>query len=185
MKVTLLLNSAIFASTILSQSIFINLVHSYSSLPCCAQVPLSQVVRDMVSGCGDSNALTSYNCFCSSSSSHFNSIISSAVNSGCGQNTTDAAFAGEVFDNYCAIGPTGTQAKITHTTSIVACTASAKPAGVATKSPAVPTSTKSNTTMTTPPPANTSQMLNTGGYISLDGTVLIEGIVLVVAYAFL
>jgi hypothetical protein len=62
----------------------------------------------MSQGCGDNNALTSYDCFCTTSFSYFSSLISTEVAGQCG-NVTEALQAISVFDNYCAVGPSGTQ----------------------------------------------------------------------------
>jgi hypothetical protein len=91
-----------------SQSIYIDRDPAYYFLPCCAQTPLSIAVRDMSQGCGDGSALTSYDCFCTTSSSYFSSLISTEVAGQCG-NATIALEAISVFDNYCAVGPNGTQ----------------------------------------------------------------------------
>jgi hypothetical protein len=91
-----------------SQSIYIDRDPAYYALPCCAQTPLSIAVRDMSQGCGDGSALTSYDCFCTTSSSYFSSLISTEVAGQCG-NATVALQAISVFNNYCAVGPNGTQ----------------------------------------------------------------------------
>lgn len=81
---------------------YINQVPAYSSLPSCAERPLSTIVRGMARGCGDHNAVTSYDCFCTSSSSFFASVISSSVSKECGQ-AASAEAALEVFGGYCAL----------------------------------------------------------------------------------
>ena len=97
----------LLTSSALSQHIFINQVPLYSSLSQCAEKPLSTIVRDMVFGCGDGGHTTSYACFCTSSSSHFSSLISSQVSTNC---ITDSAAAAEVteavkvFGSYCEMG---------------------------------------------------------------------------------
>jgi len=96
-----------------SQSIFIDRVPEYGSMPCCAQIPVSIIVRDMSSGCGDNTALTSYKCFCTSSSSYFSSLISTEVLAQCSGNSADASQAVDVFSSYCAVGVDGTQATLT------------------------------------------------------------------------
>ncbi|CAG8983961.1 hypothetical protein HYALB_00008822 [Hymenoscyphus albidus] len=65
--------SIIFAFVAVAQvasktSIYINQLPIYSSLAPCAENRLSVVVRDMSSGCGDGNQLTSFTCFCFDSS---------------------------------------------------------------------------------------------------------------------
>ncbi|KAK3984758.1 hypothetical protein QBC44DRAFT_385478 [Cladorrhinum sp. PSN332] len=73
-----------------SQKIFINQLPEYSQLPSCAEPPLSTIVRNMASGCGDGGKTTSYACFCASSSAEFESIISKAVASKCAPAFPDA-----------------------------------------------------------------------------------------------
>ncbi|KAK4148707.1 hypothetical protein C8A00DRAFT_19509, partial [Chaetomidium leptoderma] len=67
---------------------------------------LSQVIRNMVSGCGDGGKTMSYSCFCVSSSAKFESIINRDVASKCMPNvpaaTSDAL---EVFESYCNFLP--------------------------------------------------------------------------------
>ena len=95
-----------FLSLALAQptSIFVNQVSEYAALPSCAEHPLSTIVRDMSLGCGDHNALTSYDCFCTSSSSHFSSLISRSVSQQCAK-TSPAAVASalDVFHSYCEL----------------------------------------------------------------------------------
>lgn len=45
-------------------SIYIDQIPLYSKLPECAEKPLSAIVRAQSSGCGDSQQLTSFSCFC-------------------------------------------------------------------------------------------------------------------------
>ncbi|KAK4169029.1 hypothetical protein QBC43DRAFT_308544 [Cladorrhinum sp. PSN259] len=88
----------------LSQRIFINQLPEYSKLPSCAEPPLSNIVRNMASGCGDGGKTTSYSCFCVSSSAKFESVISKAVSSKCAPASSDAAVSAlSVFDKYCHI----------------------------------------------------------------------------------
>ncbi|KAK3904056.1 hypothetical protein C8A05DRAFT_14042 [Staphylotrichum tortipilum] len=82
--------------------LYINQVPAYSSLPSCAERPLSTIVRGMARGCGDHNAVTSYDCFCTSSSSFFSSVISSSVAEECGAAASVEAALG-VFGEYCAL----------------------------------------------------------------------------------
>ncbi|KAK4174863.1 hypothetical protein QBC36DRAFT_191281 [Triangularia setosa] len=100
--------SFLAASTlsVTAQRIFINQVPEYSELPPCAEAPLSNVVRNMVSGCGDGGKTTSYNCFCASSSTKFESIISRVVASKCLPVEPEAtASALAVFGSYCHLSP--------------------------------------------------------------------------------
>jgi len=97
----------LFTSCALSQRIFIDQVPLYSSLSQCAETPLSTIVRDMVSGCGDGGHTTSYACFCTNSSSYFSSLISSQVSTNCKADSAAAAEATEaveVFGSYCEMG---------------------------------------------------------------------------------
>lgn len=90
------------AQVALCQKVYINQVPEYSQLPACAEVPLSTVVRNMVSGCGDNHQTTSYGCFCVSSSAKFDRVIGSAVASRCTDSPQEAAASAlSVFDSYC------------------------------------------------------------------------------------
>jgi hypothetical protein len=91
-----------------AQSIFINKVPDYSSLPSCAEIPLSTIVRNMEQGCGDGGKTTSYSCFCTASSAMFSSKISKAVASECASATAGVGEALDVFHSYCAMGANGT-----------------------------------------------------------------------------
>ncbi|KAI0885117.1 uncharacterized protein GGS22DRAFT_162807 [Annulohypoxylon maeteangense] len=103
---------AAMATFVSSQQIFINKVPAYSSLPHCAELPLSFIVRDMASGCGDGSKTTSYSCFCTASSSKMSGIISTAVASRCSTGPTNAATrALDVFSSYC--NPEGSNRTIT------------------------------------------------------------------------
>ncbi|KAI0133377.1 hypothetical protein F4776DRAFT_133035 [Hypoxylon sp. NC0597] len=96
---------AVFAA---GQRIFIDTVPAYASLPHCAEVPLSFIVRDMASGCGDGGKTTSYSCFCTDSSSKMNGVISTAVASRCSIGpVTAASQAVDVFASYCGLGNPG------------------------------------------------------------------------------
>ncbi|KAI1214343.1 uncharacterized protein F4807DRAFT_455983 [Annulohypoxylon truncatum] len=91
-----------FAAFADGQNVFIDEVSAYSSLPRCAEVPLSFIVRDMASGCGDGSKTSSYSCFCTASSSKMNNVISTAVASRCSTGPTSAAAqALDVFSSYC------------------------------------------------------------------------------------
>jgi hypothetical protein len=96
--------------TVLTQTIYVDRDTGYYALPCCAQLPISIAVRDMSQGCGDTGHLTSYDCFCTTSSSHFSSLISSEVVVQCSNNSAVASQAISVFNSYCAVGANGTQA---------------------------------------------------------------------------
>ncbi len=101
-----LLLTLLFLSLSLAQrtSIFINKVPEYSALPSCAERPLSTIVRDMSMGCGDHSALTSYDCFCTSSSSHFSSLISKSVSQQCAATSPAAVTSAlDVFNSYCEL----------------------------------------------------------------------------------
>ncbi|OBT99786.1 hypothetical protein VE01_02089 [Pseudogymnoascus verrucosus] len=90
------------AQVALCQKVYINQVPEYSQLPACAEVPLSTIVRNMVSGCGDNHQTTSYGCFCVSSSAKFDRVIGTAVASRCTDSPQEAAASAlSVFDNYC------------------------------------------------------------------------------------
>lgn len=83
---------------------YLDQADGYSALPSCAEVPISSIVRDMVSGCGDGGRTTSYSCFCTASSDRFSNIIATAVAKNCGQSSAEAASATQVFDAYCQLG---------------------------------------------------------------------------------
>lgn len=84
--------------------IYINQVPAYSSMSTCAIKPVSSIVRNMESGCGDGSQTTSYACFCIASSITFNTIISKAVASNCNNDTVQASSALDVFHSYCQLG---------------------------------------------------------------------------------
>lgn len=85
---------------------WINTVSGYSDLSSCAINVLSTIVRDESSGCGDGGATTSYTCFCTDSSSHFSSVITSAISHSCATSiwSAQASSAIQVFDSYCDLG---------------------------------------------------------------------------------
>lgn len=85
---------------------YIDTISGYASLSSCAEGVLSTVVRGQFSGCGDSNALTSYTCFCTDSSSYMSAVISSDVVSSCpaAVATVQASSALGVFEAYCELG---------------------------------------------------------------------------------
>ena len=104
-SLTLLLAVPFFSLSLAQRtSIFINKGPEYSALPSCAERPLSTIVRDMSLGCGDHNSLTSYDCFCTSSSSHFSSLISKSVSQQCAATSPAAVTSAlEVFNSYCEL----------------------------------------------------------------------------------
>ncbi|KAK4937963.1 hypothetical protein LTR10_021528 [Elasticomyces elasticus] len=91
-----------------AQQIYIDRLPDYSLLDACAENPLSTVVRDMYSGCGDGGVYTSYSCFCTASSSYMAGVISTAVLSYCPGSTADASSATAVFHEYCQENATAT-----------------------------------------------------------------------------
>ena len=112
MKSINLIRLSTLLSLVLAQQVFINQIPAYSSLDACAEPPLSSIVRDMYSGCGDGGRTTSYSCFCTESSSHMASVISTAVLAHCPGSTTDAASATTVFHAYCQLNATQTSSTI-------------------------------------------------------------------------
>jgi len=163
------LSFTFLVATTYSQHVFINLVPEYSSLSSCAQTPISTIVRDMVNGCGDNKATTSYSCFCTASSSYFNSLISSAVNLQCNGYFPEvqASSATNVFHSYCEVGATASQVTCTSierrenvTFGLILSTVTSSQASSGNSSPAAPASTAStssplptNPTTSAPPPA--------------------------------
>lgn len=85
---------------------YLDQADGYSALPSCAEVPISSIVRDMVSGCGDGGRTISYSCFCTASSDRFSNLIATAVAKNCGQSNAEVASATQVFDAYCQLGKT-------------------------------------------------------------------------------
>lgn len=86
---------------------YINTVPGYSQLVSCAEHPLSTVVRGMSQGCGENaDAITSYTCFCTLSSSYMSSVISKGVSSYCRNSSAlqQVSSAIAVFDAYCDLG---------------------------------------------------------------------------------
>jgi hypothetical protein len=76
----------------------------YSKLTPCASRAVNGVVRGQRQGCTMSS---SYACFCSQSSSRFNSVVSRAVTKTCQGNSDAQGFATSaqaVFSDYCAMG---------------------------------------------------------------------------------
>lgn len=87
--------------------VYINTVPGYSQLVPCAEHPLSTVVRGGSKGCGENfDAITSYTCFCTLSSSYMSSVISKGVSSQCRNSSAlqQVSSAIAVFDAYCDLG---------------------------------------------------------------------------------
>ncbi|KAF2753249.1 hypothetical protein EJ05DRAFT_224319 [Pseudovirgaria hyperparasitica] len=126
--------------TLVQTTVWINTLSAYSALPTCAQTPINNVVRNMENGCGDGNRLTSFSCFCSESSSAFNTIISRAVQSECANDAAvanDVGNAMNVFAEYCRQSPIIRLGAATITTEITEIHQTAAPAS----STSLPTST--------------------------------------------
>lgn len=85
---------------------YIDTIPGYNELSTCALSTLSTIVRDEISGCQDTYAMTSYTCFCTDSSSYFSSVISNDVLAICNLSiaATQATSALGVFGAYCALG---------------------------------------------------------------------------------
>lgn len=90
--------------------VYINQVPAYSSLSTCAVIPLSRIVRNMEEGCGDESSLTSFDCFCSTSSSTMIRIIQRSILANCEATPPDASMASDqvssafaVYANYCRL----------------------------------------------------------------------------------
>lgn len=83
---------------------YIDTISGYDELSTCAEQVPSTVVRGQFSGCGDNNAVTSYTCFCTDSSSYTSAVISKDVMSSCPDSTAymQASSALELFAAYCA-----------------------------------------------------------------------------------
>lgn len=97
---TLLVCSTVVQST---NTFWINKIPAYAQLDNCAVQPLSTIVRDQSYGCGFS---TSYSCFCTASSAHFNSVISELVAESCPGTAADITSAQNVFHSYCQLNGT-------------------------------------------------------------------------------
>jgi hypothetical protein len=80
-------------------------VSEYSLLSSCAEQRVSTIVRDMSDGCGDQSQMTSYLCFCQTSSSYFDSFISSRIARTC-NDQAQASLGQAVFSKYCQVGST-------------------------------------------------------------------------------
>lgn len=99
-------SSSSSASVAIITKNYIDTISGYASLSTCAEGVLSTVVRGQFSGCGDNNALTSYTCFCTDSSSYMSGVISSDVVSSCpaAVASAQASSALSVFSAYCELG---------------------------------------------------------------------------------
>ncbi|KAF7549878.1 hypothetical protein G7Z17_g6079 [Cylindrodendrum hubeiense] len=91
---------------------WVNQLDEYDSLPVCAEGPVSSIVRDMVSGCGDGGRSTSYSCFCTRSSQEFNDIIATAVSKECKHSGAEVNSATSIFHDYCQLGNEGTSTTV-------------------------------------------------------------------------
>ncbi|CAG9975166.1 unnamed protein product [Clonostachys byssicola] len=92
---------------------WINQLDNYSSLPVCAEGPISTIVRGMVKGCGDGGRATSYSCFCTQSSSAFKDLIASSVEKECSGTGSEVVSATVLFEEYCSLGIKQTSATTT------------------------------------------------------------------------
>jgi hypothetical protein len=93
------------SSDIIATKIFIDSVPEYYQLQTCAEPQVSAIVRAMASGCGDNSRMTSYACFCYSSSSKYDYLISAQVSTAC-NDQAQASSAQDVFGKYCQMGAT-------------------------------------------------------------------------------
>ncbi|KAH9871926.1 hypothetical protein J1614_006184 [Plenodomus biglobosus] len=84
-------------------SIFIDQVPDYDLLSSCAEEKVSNIVRNMASGCGDGSRTTSFACFCYTSSSYYDSVIGMDVRTACANDTAEESKARHVFNEYCEI----------------------------------------------------------------------------------
>ncbi|KAK0662019.1 hypothetical protein DIS24_g2450 [Lasiodiplodia hormozganensis] len=125
------------SSSITPTKNYIDTISGYIELSTCAEGVLSTVVRAQQSGCGDNQALTSYTCFCTDSSSYFRRMISTEVTNSCGSaGTEQASSAVEIFDGYCALG---VEHGLSTTSSAQSATGTASPAAGATTAGATQT----------------------------------------------
>lgn len=108
-------STSISSSPIAPTKNYIDTIPGYHDLSTCAEDVLSTIVRAQYRGCGDNNALTSYTCFCTDSSSFFSSEITAAVSATCDSSieSAQASSAGLVFNAYCALGVEAGLAKTT------------------------------------------------------------------------
>ena len=84
--------------------IFIDQVDAYSLLYSCAEREVSTIVRNMENGCGDEQRSTSYECFCSQSSTEYDGLIRAKVATACTNDITQVRAAAHVFGKYCDLG---------------------------------------------------------------------------------
>ncbi|RBR06160.1 uncharacterized protein FIESC28_11175 [Fusarium coffeatum] len=127
---------------------WLNQLDSYDSLPYCAEGPISSIVRDMVSGCGDAGRTTSYSCFCTRSSSSFAQIIATAVAKECSHWGTEVSSATSIFHEYCQLGGAGQQTIATTELTTATPSTSTRSASAVTESDNEPTATSSASTST-------------------------------------
>lgn len=92
------------STIILETRNYINQLSDYSLLGRCAEPQVSTIVRNMAFGCGDGGKMTSFACFCSSSSSDYDSMIGLHVRTACGAAAaTEEPKARSLFNAYCQI----------------------------------------------------------------------------------
>ncbi|CAJ0548885.1 Ff.00g024980.m01.CDS01 [Fusarium sp. VM40] len=144
---------------------WLNQLDSYDSLPYCAEGPISSIVRDMVSECGDGGRTTSYSCFCTRSSSKFENIIATAVAKECSHWGTEASSATSIFHEYCQLG-NGVLAS-TAVEDLPTVTSGLSSRTSRTSSTAQPEETEASTASTTP----TSNDLHIGSKIAIGVSV--------------
>ncbi|OSS49230.1 hypothetical protein B5807_05541 [Epicoccum nigrum] len=127
--------------------LFINQLPEYSSMADCAEGQVSTIVRNMADGCGDGSKTTSYNCFCHTSSSYFNSLIGAKVERACATDNPELqkTSAVDLFGAYCHLGDSLTSEVSSSTLSSASPTSSAESTSVAVSSsvPATPAATSS------------------------------------------
>ncbi|KAI2465617.1 hypothetical protein F4781DRAFT_408689 [Annulohypoxylon bovei var. microspora] len=153
-----------FAVFVASQHVFIDQIPAYASLPQCAEVPLSFIVRDMDRGCGDDGRTTSYSCFCTASSSKMNGIISTSVASRCSTGPmTAASQALDVFSSYCGLGSSGKNAG--NATSLATANATATITRTVTSTPSM--SVALETALSPIPSSNLAAMSSEGKRVYL------------------
>ncbi|KIV84951.1 hypothetical protein PV11_00696 [Exophiala sideris] len=137
-----------FLSLAAAQQVYIDRLPDYSLLDACAENPLSTVVRDMYSGCGDGGDYTSYSCFCTASSSYMASVISTAVLRYCPGSTADASSATAVFQD---ITPVVTSSTVSSSTaSSASSTASASSSSTSSSSSGLSSGAKAAIGVTVP-----------------------------------
>lgn len=83
---------------------WVNQFPLYSSMESCAMAPVSAIVRGMTAGCGDGGSYTSYDCFCSTSSTQMVNAIASSVSSNCNGTLSHILTALAVYQSYCDLG---------------------------------------------------------------------------------